>query len=47
MNVEAMFAGLQAGELGDDFDAVFLLRERDFAFDFVIAKAVDDGDGHA
>ena len=47
VNVEAMFAGLQAGELADDFNAAVLLRERDFAFHFVVAEAVHDGDGHS
>ena len=46
VDVEAVLAGLQAGELANDFDAVALLRERDFAFHFVFAEAFDDGDRH-
>ena len=46
VNVETMFARLQASEFSDDFNAVRLLREGDFAFHFVFAESLHDGNCH-
>ena len=45
VNVEAMFAGRQAGELGHDFNAAVLLGEHDFALHLAVAEGVDHANG--
>src|SRR3954462_3792877 len=45
VHMEAMLTGLQAGELADNFNAIFCLCERNFALHFVFAKSFDHGNG--